>query len=35
VFRFTIQARDANNAVVSRAFDLSIALAPIPAGGRR
>jgi hypothetical protein len=35
VFRFTIQARDANNAVVSRAFDLSIALAPCPAGVRR
>jgi hypothetical protein len=34
-FRFTVQARDANNAMVSRAFELSISLAPIPAGGSR
>jgi hypothetical protein len=35
VFRFTVQARDANNATVARAFDLSISHAPTPAGGSR
>jgi hypothetical protein len=35
-FRFTVQARDANNATITRAFELSISYKPTsPAGSKR
>jgi hypothetical protein len=35
-YRFTVQARDADNATIARAFELSISYKPTsPAGGKR